>query len=956
MNNRSIFNISILEIMLILFFMFISISIYQLTYKNNQISELTQTVNSEREILNEIVQKNYPKLENRIDNLVNLEKCKKENIILKNKDTGLNYLTNKLSQDVKNADTRKYAKKYNELQNEKIELNAQLATLKGNSITINLLTQLHQQDKPLHQQIITLEQKVKDNYKNRMILVNKIKKLKSDGKVKYILAKLDKNDAPLHEQITAIGKELNQLNRNRLGKNHNTNTTYVLDNLNQNNLPITQQIDVLKQSLENKNLLLEIDNLKKQLAKNLKTGNENLNIKNMKQALNNLENIKNNPSQPYNPNTKNILKKMGMNNEPLNKQINNLKNTLDLDKQLNKQLANNLNTGHDNLNTNNIIKALNNLDDIKNNHTNSYTPNTKNVLKQLDMYNKPLDRQINTLENKLDLDKRLTNQLAKNLKIGNDNLDQANLKKALDNLQKIQNKDTNTYEPNSKDILKKLDINNKPLLEQINKLKNKLDLDKKLKEQLANNLKADNENLNTNDLKKALNNLHDIKNNNANSYNPNSKDVLKKMGMSNMPLNEQINKLKKRLALDKQLKEQLANNLKTKNNNLDRNSLKKALANLRKMKNKNTNSYDQNSKIILNKMGITNIPLDEQIYKIEDKLDKDKKINKQVKILEKQIDINPLLKNSNISKEDIKKALNNLKTMRDTNTNTHTNADKVYINTLKNALDSIKEIEKIKNKLSNKKNTKPTLNKSINNTIKYLEDKINQPNLKATKDVQATLDKFDIKGKPTSKQLSNLYLNLYSIPSNNTNVSELNFVIKRLNHQNDLNNRVKNINNFLEKTTNTTTNNFIKNNEDTNDGKDRYSKKEIDTLKNQIKYLQKKIEKNGVTHLPCFIDDEGSSIFLFILSLRDDNIHIELGKHESVPELAEGLPNMDKLVGKTMSLKKFMKLTKPIFEKTVQDECRHFVYFEDETISKREYKRKTLTIQHHFYKYIDHRW
>ena len=99
-----------------------------------------------------------------------------------------------------------------------------------------------------------------------------------------------------------------------------------------------------------------------------------------------------------------------------------------------------------------------------------------------------------------------------------------------------------------------------------------------------------------------------------------------------------------------------------------------------------------------------------------------------------------------------------------------------------------------------------------------------------------------------------------------------------------------------------------------------------------------------------------SSIFLFILSLRDDNIHVKLGSHESVQELSKDLPNIDKLVDKTMSLKEFMKLTKPIFNQSVQDEGRQFVYFEDETISKKEYKRKTLTIQHHISKYIDPRW
>ena len=806
-NNKSIFNISIVEIMLILFFMFISISIYQLTYKSNQISELNEIVESEREIIKEIVEKDYPKLESRIDDLVNLEKCKKLNTILNDKNTGIDYLTNKMFQEIKSADAREHSKKYDNFQNEKIKLNAQISNLKNNELTINILTELNQQDKPLHQQITSLEKKVKENYQNRMILINKIRKLKTDEKVKYILSKLDKNNAPLHEQISAILKELNQLKQqNRLGKSYNTNTTYVLDNLKQNNSPIGQQLEVLRESLNNKNLLLEIESLKNQLARNLKTGNEKLNIENMTKTLNNLENIRNNPSKSYNQISNNVLEKIGMNDKPLNEQITNLKNTLDLANQLNQQITDNLKVGDKNLKTANIEKALNNLESIKNDNTNSYDTNSKDILKQLDMSNKPLLEQINQLKNKLDLDKKLKEQLAKNLKAKNDDLNTAEIKEALDNLQKIQNKATNSYDPNSKDILKQLTIVDKPLAEQI--------------------------------------------------------------------------------------------------------------------------SY------------------------IENKLNQDDKLKKQIEELEKKIDKNLLFKDPNMTKENIEKAL------KDINKIKNTYPDKTYIDKLKSALDDIKEIQNIKNKLSNKINTKPVLNKNIENAIKYFEDKASQPNLKADKDVQATLDKFNIKGTPTNEQLSDLYKNLYSTPSSNTNVSELNFVINRLNNQNDLKNRVEYINNFLEKTTNTT-NNIFKDNENYENAKNsegENSKEEIAILKNQIKYLQKKIEKSGVSHLPCFLDDEGSSIFLFILSLRDNNIHVKLGSHEKIKELSKDLPNMDKLVDKTMSLKKFMRLTKPIFEQSVQDECRQFVYFEDKTVSKKEYKRKTLTIQHHFYKYIDYSW
>jgi hypothetical protein len=583
--------------------MCIFIFVYQLSYKTNKINELNKIVESQREITEDIVKKNYPNLENKINDIINIEKYKKLNNDLKNENSGINYFKNKVLDDMKNANRLKTYREYDDLQKQKKELYIQASNLINNKLTINTLNEFNQQNQPLHKQIQYLEVKVKNNYQNKLIQSNNLKNLKANEKIKYILLKLGKYDAPLQEQIDAIDNELKKFNTSLLSKNHNTKV---------------------------------------------------------------------------------ILEK------------------------LKRELANNLNSPKYIIDTNNIQKAL-------------------------------------------------------------------------DNLQKIKNDTTGKYDPNTKDILQKLDQTNKPLEQQINNLN---------------------------------------------------------------PINQ------------------------------------------------------------------------------------DKELNEQIKELEKQIDKNIVLKDPNINKE------------------------KIYIYKLKEALAGIKEIQKIENKLSNNKSRKPTINKDIENTIKYLEDKTKQPNLKANKDIQSTLDRFSIKDMPTTEQLSDLYSNLYSTPVNNTNISELNFVINRLNEQKDLEDKIKYIENILEKI-DKPINTLAKDSVDT---KSKDSNKEITALQNKIKYLQKKIEKNGVLHLPCLLDNEGSTIYLFKLFLRDDNMHVQLGWQDGIEELTKGLPNLDKLVDKTMSLNTFMKLTKPIFEQTVQDECRHFVYLEDETISKKEYKRKTLTIQHHFYKYIDYIW
>lgn len=670
-NNKSVFNLSIIEIILTLFFMCIFIFVYQLSYKTNKIDELNKVVESQREITEDIVKKNYPSLENKINDIVNIEKYKKLNNDLKDENSGINYLKNKVLDDMKNANRLRTYRNYDDLLKQKNELYIQVSNLINNKLTINTLNELNQQNQPLHKQIQYLETKVKNNYQNKLIQSNNLKKLKANEKIKYVLLKLDKYDAPLQEQMDAINHELKKFDKSLLSKNHNleinynNNTKAILEHLKQNNQPIENQIEALKRTLENQKLLLEIEKLKRELANNL-----------------------------------------------------------------------------------NAPKYI---------------------------------------------------------------VDISNLQKALDNLQKIKNDTTGKYDPNTKDILQKLDQTNKPLEDQINNLKKELN--------------------------KSLN-----------------------------PMNQ-----------DKELKE-------------------------------------------------------------------------QIKALEKQINEGSVLKDPSINKEKIEKALDNLENIKNSNIkDLNTPSEKVYRYKLKDALDGIKEIQKIENQLSSNKSSKPTLNKDIDKAIKYLEDKMEQPNLKPDKDIRSTLDKFNIKDVPTPEQLGDLYSNLYSTPEENTNISELNFVINRLNEQKDLEDKIKDIDTILEKI-DKPINSLPKDSVAIN------SNKEIADLKNKIKYLQKKIEKNGVVHLPCLLDNEGTTMYLFKLYLRDDNMYVQLGWQDGIEELTKGLPNLDKLVDQTMTLNTFMKLTKPIFEQTVQDECRHFVYFEDETISKREYKRKTLTIQHHFYKYIDHIW
>ncbi|GHB70519.1 hypothetical protein GCM10008107_19940 [Psychrosphaera saromensis] len=1198
MNNKSIFNLSIIELIIVLFAMFMVITVYQLSYKTEHINELNKVVESQREITEDVVSKNYPVLENKIHDLVNLEKYKKLNNQLKNNNSGTIFIENKIINNVINADKQKDYGNYKDLLKNKTQLYGQLKDLQNHTLTVGTLKNLQLENKPLHQQIQSLEKRIKSNYQNRMALTNKLQQLKGNETVKYILQKLDVHDAPIQKQLDTLNGELKRFDNSLLDKNYKLATDYddntkdILQKLDQKNRPIDKQIELLEQTLKNKKLLLEIKRLENKLAnipKNSKYSlerkeldskefnrklnelkkqlSENRVSKNprLQKAINNLNRIQTNNQRKYESNTKDMLNRLEQGKLPLSKQIENLQKELDtvsrnsklqkaLDnlntikinnqanydpntKELLKQLKQdkrplakqieNLEKELDTVSRNSKLqKALNNLNTIETDNRANYDPTTKELLKQLNQDKQPLAKQIENLEKELDtvsrnsklkeaLDnlntietdnqanydqttKELLKQLnqdkqplAKQIENLQKELDavsrNSKLKEALDNLNKIKTDNQANYDQTTKELLKQLKQDKQPLAKQIENLQKELDAvsrNSKLKEALdnLNKIKTDNQanydpitkellkqlnqdkqpldtqieglktelekasknpDINTEKLQKALDNLNKIKTDSQSNYDPITEELLKQLNQDNEPLAKQIeglktelekasknpdindeklqkaldnlNKIKtdsqsnydpitkellKQLNQDKQPLDQQIEGLKTelekasKNPDINTEKLQKALDNLNKIKTDNQANYDPITEELLKQLNQDKQPLDQQIEGLKTELEKASKnpdINTEklqqaidnlnsiktdnqadydpiTKELLKQLkqDKEPLakqiealknaqeneFKNQDINDENLQKALDNLQKIKNKpSQNINYVEDPAYVDQLKDVLDGINRIKVIKDELANNKDSKPIINKNIEETIKYLEDKNKDPRLKPNDDVQVILNEFNIKDKATPEQLSNLYLNLYSAPIDDVNVSELNFVINRLKDQSDLENQVKYINDTLEKYNNT----FAKGN-DTEKDSNIASNKELEGLRNKIKYLQKKVEKNGTVHLPCMLDDTGTAIYIFKLFLRDDNIHVQLGWQEQVAQLSKDIPNLDKLVDQTLTLNRFMELTKPIFKQSIQNECRQFVYLEDETISKKEYKRKTLTIQHHFYKYIDHAW
>ncbi|VAY87083.1 DNA double-strand break repair Rad50 ATPase [hydrothermal vent metagenome] len=555
----------------------------------------------------------------------------------------------------------------------------------------------------------------------------------------------------------------------------------------------------------------------------------------------------------------------------------------------------------------------------------------KNTLKELNQQNNPIQEQIDNLR-KL-LEKRYDRQL--------------NLKQ---NILKLKS------DPEVRYVLLTLNKYNIPIKKQINSVENEI---KKIK--YYHNLKNKNNNYtikhvldnpehkpvkwqidNSKDskysqnIKNALdelinkNNKNKLRNSHKFKYSPKTKKLLNKLGLAHKPIKQQIGSLKNKLKDSKYSQ-----------------NIKNALDELINKNNKvGKPEYNASTNQLLNELNISNKPLERQQELLNKELDNfsdttnNPKNTKQALEALKQIDTVEIPKNY----------YNN------------------YMQKLQNTLIKLQNIQKDKDLLSNKP-YRPIINKDIEKAIKYLEKNNEIPSAEDDKSINNLLNQLNIINKPIAQQLRHLYDNLYSKPENNFNIGKVKFTINQLNAKKELKDKINNISKELLPIQKVNTPVMPKIKVTTDDEANTSSKADIqdtatnklitdetDKLNRQIKYLKKLIKNSSSTHLPCVLTNEGSTIYLFTLFLREKNIYIKRGWKDNESFIAKDIPNLSKLLNKKMSLAKFMRLTRPIFNKSVKNDCRYFVYFKDRTNTKREYKRKTLTIQHHFYKYIRHTW
>jgi hypothetical protein len=819
---------------------------YELSENKYLINDLNDTLMAERKMMREIILKDNVKLEKKIDKLIKYKKCKKSYSDFKGNNVGLNYIMKEMSYNDVKANKLAKQRQYNRLKEQQAKLNNNRINFKADNFTRTALLKYQLENKSLEQQIKALENQNQNRFNNKLDRANNLKVLRGNKDLQYVFPKYNKsNHEPITNKMMTINNKLKYLN-NKYGISEKKYGTGL-----------------------NKDLLSKIKKLKYDISNNPKYGK--LEVANMKRVL---------QSQNQDKELKNKLK--DLENKMLQNQTNNTNNKIPVEnlnkelllkiKQLKDDIADN-NKQYSKLEVSNMKKVFQDLKKDK-----ELKKKLKDLEKQLvkNQTNNSPDENLNK-ELLLKI-KKLKDEIANNIKP--DKLKVLSIEKALENLEKEKDKKTKVYTPETKTVLKKLNVNNKPIQTQISKLQNKLKKDKELKNKL--------------------------------------KDLEKQIA-ENKTNNSPVENLEKQMA-DKQINS--IDNKQDNSNKVIKDKIKKlqnALAVLEKIKQLEDDSkYSNSTKPIINK------DIEDTIQYLEDK-----EINSKLKptgLVQYTMDkFN--IKDSNVTDEQLSELYKNLYFVP------RKSADVSKLNYVINKLKKAKEIE---DKLTN-----------IN---KLLEK--NKPIVVKPKKKKSIFDDNEL---------------VTTIIDNKNKVRELN---KKLEKKEDIlidnKNKVKELNKKLEKKEEI----LIDNKNKVEELNKKLVKKEdilIDN-KNKVEELNKKLVKNKGTikHLKriknivpsCWITDSGvKSVDLFTLYLRDNNINVEVGSSGDSKKLLERLgssiPNLDSLLHKTMSLNKFMKLTRSIYEKSVKEDCRYTVYFIDKTISKRAYKRKTLIIQNHFYKRIN---
>ncbi len=108
---------------------------------------------------------------------------------------------------------------------------------------------------------------------------------------------------------------------------------------------------------------------------------------------------------------------------------------------------------------------------------------------------------------------------------------------------------------------------------------------------------------------------------------------------------------------------------------------------------------------------------------------------------------------------------------------------------------------------------------------------------------------------------------------------------------------------------------------------------------------------NGLVHPPCWADAKTGAIeFMFDVTILEDGVVFARGWPDARNEQAMANPVIQAVLGEYKDNAAHIAKTRPIFDESVKNSCRHFVRVSDKAISKDAFKKQLLAIELHFYK------
>ena len=128
-------------------------------------------------------------------------------------------------------------------------------------------------------------------------------------------------------------------------------------------------------------------------------------------------------------------------------------------------------------------------------------------------------------------------------------------------------------------------------------------------------------------------------------------------------------------------------------------------------------------------------------------------------------------------------------------------------------------------------------------------------------------------------------------------------------------------------------------------------KQELEKINRKVADLKGKI--GGVDKPPCWPDADGRPQFLLSMIMYDQGFKPERAWPDSRTSEAGELGLTEESLGrvrKFIANERYRQKFAPIYRKSVEDDCRHFVFVYDETTSKKDYKRQMKLIEGYFYK------